>query len=208
MVAAMSSVPPAIAEAYDPERFRRDGHRLIDAIADQLARVARARGRGAPVAVARGGARARGPTSGGGELVASMQQRIARVDRARASAVHGASGAAAAAGRGARRAGQRDAQQRHGRVRDGPGGGADRARRDRVDVHGVAGLPADAGGVLTSGGSLGNLTALLAMRQAKAGFDVWSAARTRGPPLAVICRATRTTRSRARCASWGGAMPA
>ncbi len=48
------------------------------------------------------------------------------------------------------------------------------------------GLPADAGGVLTSGGSLGNLTALLAMRQARAGFDAWRDGVHAGPPLAVI----------------------
>src|SRR5204862_6234580 len=48
------------------------------------------------------------------------------------------------------------------------------------------GLPAGAGGVMTSGGSLGNLTALLAMRQARAGHDVWAEGAHAGPPLAVI----------------------
>jgi L-2,4-diaminobutyrate decarboxylase len=48
------------------------------------------------------------------------------------------------------------------------------------------GLPAGASGVMTSGGSLGNLTALLAMRQARAGFDVWKDGAHAGPPLAVI----------------------
>ena len=50
----------------------------------------------------------------------------------------------------------------------------------------VLGLAEGAGGVLTSGGSLGNLTALLAMRQAHAGFDVWKQGAHGGPPLAVV----------------------
>jgi L-2,4-diaminobutyrate decarboxylase len=57
---------------------------------------------------------------------------------------------------------------------------------------GQLGMPADADGVFTSGGSAGNLTALLAARQARAGFDVWTegnAASGRVPPLALLCSA-------------------
>ncbi|NUQ01228.1 MAG: pyridoxal-dependent decarboxylase [Armatimonadetes bacterium] len=43
-----------------------------------------------------------------------------------------------------------------------------------------------ADGVFTSGGSLGNLTALLAARQARAGYDVWSEGEAGRPPLAVL----------------------
>jgi len=32
------AVPASILEAFDPEKFRTDGHRLIDALADALAR--------------------------------------------------------------------------------------------------------------------------------------------------------------------------
>ncbi len=43
-----------------------------------------------------------------------------------------------------------------------------------------------AGGVLTSGGSLGNLTALLAARQARAGFDARERGLSSQPPLALL----------------------
>src|SRR6185436_18710081 len=51
---------------------------------------------------------------------------------------------------------------------------------------GALGFPAGADGVLTSGGSAGNLTALLAARQAKAGFDAWGGGAGAGPPLCVL----------------------
>ncbi|MCK6546813.1 aminotransferase class I/II-fold pyridoxal phosphate-dependent enzyme [Myxococcota bacterium] len=44
-------------------------------------------------------------------------------------------------------------------------------------------------GVLTSGGSAGNLTALLAARQHGAGFDVWERGVAGGPPLSILTSA-------------------
>ncbi len=41
-------------------------------------------------------------------------------------------------------------------------------------------------GIFTSGGSLGNLTALLAARASRAGYDVWNGGPGAGPPLAVL----------------------
>ena len=48
------------------------------------------------------------------------------------------------------------------------------------------GLGPAAGGVLTSGGTLATLTALLAMRQARAGWDVWSDGSREHPMPAVL----------------------
>lgn len=49
-----------------------------------------------------------------------------------------------------------------------------------------AGYPTTSDGVLTSGGSIGNLTALLAARQKRAGFDLWEDGASAGPPLALL----------------------
>ncbi|HBH17961.1 MAG TPA: pyridoxal-dependent decarboxylase, partial [Cyanobacteria bacterium UBA9579] len=50
----------------------------------------------------------------------------------------------------------------------------------------IAGFGPDAGGFLTSGGTLGNITALLTARQVKTGFDVWKEGLKEVPPLAVF----------------------
>jgi L-2,4-diaminobutyrate decarboxylase len=53
-------------------------------------------------------------------------------------------------------------------------------------MNGQLGFPAGADGFLTSGGSAGNLTALLAARQAGSGFDVWNEGVLSGPPLVFL----------------------
>jgi L-2,4-diaminobutyrate decarboxylase len=51
---------------------------------------------------------------------------------------------------------------------------------------GRLGLPGTAGGMIVHGGTIATLTALLAARQAKAGFDVWRDGAHAGPPLALL----------------------
>jgi L-2,4-diaminobutyrate decarboxylase len=48
------------------------------------------------------------------------------------------------------------------------------------------GLPETSGGMIVHGGTIATLTALLAARQARAGFDVWRDGAHAGPPLALL----------------------
>lgn len=179
-------LPPSIATAFDPERFRTEGHALIDAIADALARWQRRDGLVLPW---RPPDDALGAWSrkgfGGSDLVVQLRRIMA--------------GSTALA------------HPRYlGHQVPPPLPGAALAElvaavlNNGMTVYemGPVGVPLElavvdwmcqklgyaegAGGLLTSGGSLGNLTALLAMRQAAAGFDVWSQGAHAGPPLAVI----------------------
>jgi L-2,4-diaminobutyrate decarboxylase len=182
----VAEVPAAIADAYDPERFRAEGKRLVDALADQLAAWHRREG---AVLAYQPPAAARetwqlGPL-GTGDLVA---------DLARVAAASTALANPRCMGHqvppplpGAVLAEMTSAIVNNGMAVYDMGPASVPIELAVVDwMCGKLGLPAGATGVLTSGGSLGNLTALLAMRQARAGFDAWAGGARSGPQLAVV----------------------
>ncbi|MEO8698818.1 MAG: aminotransferase class I/II-fold pyridoxal phosphate-dependent enzyme [Kofleriaceae bacterium] len=207
----MSDVPASIRAAYDPERFRADGHRLIDELADQLGRW---HARDGVVVPWRDPATARTEwpiDAGGGDLVADLV-RVARGSTALANPrcmahqvpppIPGAVLAEAVA-----------ALVNNGMAVAEMGPAAVPIELTVIEwMCRTLGLPAGAGGAMTSGGSLGNLTALLAMRQAHAGFDVWNAGAHAGPPLAVIVadEAHYSVARTLKIMGWGagGAIPA
>ncbi|MFO0660225.1 MAG: aminotransferase class I/II-fold pyridoxal phosphate-dependent enzyme [Polyangiaceae bacterium] len=168
-----------LLHSLDPEQFRRDGHELIDRIANHLTSM---RDREGPVL----------PTSDPSSMVSEWYQRLEGVDEAtRADHVgyldeviarsnhllhprcvgHQVSAVLPSTGLTEMVA----ALLNNGMAvyETGPVSTA-------LEIASLRWLAArigwnqQASGVLTSGGSLGNLTALLAARQAKAGFDVWS----------------------------------
>jgi L-2,4-diaminobutyrate decarboxylase len=181
------AVPPAIRDAYDPERFRVDGHRLIDAIGDALARWQRRDGKVLPWRAPEDalGAWKRKPLEGGGDLVDELR----RIMAASTALVHPhcmghqvppplpyAALAELVA-----------AILNNGMAVYEMGPAAVPIELSLIEwMCERLGLPDEAGGVMTSGGSLGNLTALLAMRQARAGYDAWGRGAHDGPRLAVV----------------------
>lgn len=70
---------------------------------------------------------------------------------------------------------------------------------------GALGFGPDASGVLTSGGSLGNLTALLAARQHQSGYDHWTEGKTDGfKPAIMVSEESHYSVSRAvQIMGWG-----
>lgn len=178
------SIPPAIRAAFDPEALRTDGHRLVDVLADQLARWHAREGRAVPWRDPRE-ARAYWAARPPADLVADLVD-VARSSTAlahphvMAHQVPPPLPAGVLAETVAALLNQGMAVYEMG-LASAP-----------IELNVIAwmceklGLPAGAGGLMTSGGSLGNLTALLAMRQARAGYDAWSAGAHGGPPLAVV----------------------
>ena len=179
-------VPSRIASAYDPERFRAEGHAVIDAIADQLARWHAREGRVLPW---RAPDRARSDWGNqpltGGNLVEDLAQIMA--SSTALAHPHCMAHQVPPPLPSAVLAEAVSALLNNGMAVYEMGPAAVPIELAVVDfLCARLGYAAGAGGVLTSGGSLGNLTALLAMRQAKAGFDVWKDGAHAGPPLAVI----------------------
>jgi L-2,4-diaminobutyrate decarboxylase len=179
-------VPSEIRDAYDPERFRRDGHALIDTIADQLARWHAREGRALPWRSPEQALVAWGtlPLSGG-----NLVEDLARFLTESTALAHPYCMAHQVPPPlpSAVLAETVSALVNNGMAVYEMGPAAVPIELAMIDfLCAKLGYAPGAGGVLTSGGSLGNLTALLAMRQAKAGFDVWKDGAHAGPPLAVV----------------------
>ncbi|HEX8437472.1 pyridoxal phosphate-dependent decarboxylase family protein [Archangium sp.] len=184
----MSSPRPSLAAAYDPEHFRRLGHRLVDQLADHLAGSTRREGPVLPWAPPATNVE-RFPADFPEEPSGDFPALVSRVLEAShhlhhphyvghqvsaplpLAALSDFASSLLNNGMAVYEMGPVATAMEHNVLRW---------------MAGVLGLPEGAGGVLTSGGSAGNLTALLAARQAKAGFDAWNGGATAGPPLTVL----------------------
>ncbi len=184
----------ALTRALDPERFRREAHAAVDRLADHLARITTTDD--LPVlpwqppedAVA---AFALPPDDAPPEARPTLDALLARLLAASQRLQH------------PRYVGHQVSaplpqtaitQLARGLLNNGlavyemgpPGLGMERAALDALARR--AGFGAEADGVFVSGGSVGNLTALLAARQARAGYDVWRRGLRGGDaPLALVC---------------------
>ena len=166
------TVPSSIRDAYDAERFRKDGHRLIDAMADQMARWQRREGVVLPwrdPAEARTYWAESTSTFDAVDELARIAAQSTGIVNPRCMGHQVAPPLPAAA-----LAELVSAILNNGMAVYEMGPASVPIELLVIDwMCNALGMARGAGGVLTSGGSLGNLTALLAMRQAKAGFDVW-----------------------------------
>lgn len=183
---------PRLARAFDPEAFRAQGHALVDQLADYLA----AAQRGAPMPVlpwvepeeALQRWPARFADEGGAPLAELLARAIAESNHLQhprfvGHQVTAPLPAAALVDMVAALLNNGMAVYEVGPAAFATERAVIRWMADRL------GLGADAEGVLTSGGSAGNLTALLAARQARAGHDAWSEGDAGSPPLCVLSSA-------------------
>ncbi|HEX8699999.1 MAG TPA: pyridoxal-dependent decarboxylase [Myxococcaceae bacterium] len=189
----MSDFQDRIASAYDAERFRRQGHQLVDQLADYLASASR--GDALPVLpwappeenLTRFPASF--PEEPSGELVPFMARVLDGSNHLHHPRYVGHQVSAPLPLAALCDFVSSLLNNGMAVYEMGP---ASTAMEHHVLqwMAGQLGLPETAGGVLTSGGSAGNLTALLAARQAKAGFDAWNEGSSAGPPLTVLVAET------------------
>ncbi len=201
------------AAAYDAETFRRDGHQLVEALADYLARAGRGEGPVLPWAAPAvnvdrfAAAFPEEPAGGFTDLIRRVLSGSNHLHHPRYAGhqVTAPVPLAALCDAVSSLLNNGMAVYEMGPVSTAMERNVLRWMAARL------GLPESTDGVLTSGGSAGNLTALLAARQAKAGYDAWSSGAHAGPPLTVLVPQTaHYSLSRAtRIMGWGesGATP-
>jgi len=184
----MDALPETLRSAYDPERFRRDGHALVDQVADYL-RAATAGTLPVLPWVEPETALGRWPDTLPEQPGPSLAELMTRVlaesnhlhhPRYVGHQVTAPLPSSALVHLVSALLNNGTAVYEMGPV------SSPLERRALGWMAQKAGLPPGADGVLTSGGSLGNLTALLAARQAATGRDVWDEGLAEGRPLAIL----------------------
>jgi L-2,4-diaminobutyrate decarboxylase len=177
-----------LTNAHDPESFRRDGHRIVDRLADYLRRAASG---SLPVlpAASPDDARANFPADLGATPREDLDALAERVIES-AQHLHHPRYVGHQVTPPLPRAALFELvsallNNSMAVFEMGPGGTAMEDAVIRTFARAL-GFGDGARGVLTSGGSIGNLTALLAARRAKAPPDVWAEGLAGTPPLAVL----------------------
>lgn len=193
MTQSFMSVPPSLFAAFSPDEFRSLGHAVVDVLANHLER-AQARGvspvmpRGTPTELS-----ALFPSdfvdTGAAEPREALLQLIERT-LTHSTALHSPRFVGHQVATPLPAAALCDlvsALTNNGMAVFEMGPAATAMERALIEyLARVVGFPQSSGGILTSGGSLGNLTALLAARQAKAGFDVWHQGLRTGARLCIM----------------------
>ena len=185
----MTRYETLLKNAFDPESFRREGHKVVDTLADFLAASnpetrPRVLTYEDPDAMARSweGRFGAGPTTDFADLLPEILARSIDLFHPRfighqcttalpLAALGGLAGEFLNNGSAIYEMGQVNVAMERNLIRW---------------MAGLAGWANGADGVFTGGGSMGNLTALLAARQASAEGDVWRMGAGSEPPLAVL----------------------
>ncbi len=164
-------------DAFNPESFRSTGHRWVDQIAGYLDRAAT--GQEMPVlpftlpAEMLAGVESDFPSEPSGDLLARIETLIANSNHLHHPRYMGHQVATVLPQAALVEATNAILNNGMAVYEMGPVQTA-MERRVVAYLSEILGYPEDADGILTHGGSVGNLTALLAARQAKAGHDVWT----------------------------------
>jgi L-2,4-diaminobutyrate decarboxylase len=179
----------SLREAFDPESFRAQAHRVVDLLADYMTRATR----GAPMPVLPwvppNEALAKWPAAFESSARADLDALLARLVRESNHLHHPryVGHQVAVALPVAAICDFATSVLNNGMAIYETGPVSTMMERSLVRwLNRQLGLGEAADGIFTSGGSVGNLTAVLAARQTKAGFDVWEKGSHAGPPLAVL----------------------
>jgi len=195
----------SLDDAYDPQRFRAEGHRLVDALADYLGRARAGELPVLPVAEPEAlleSLPAAFTPEGDADLVETLMSVVARSNHVHHPGYVGHQVASVLPTTAL-------AELVGGLLNNGMAvfemGQLQTVMERRVLEHllRAVGFPAGSDGLLTNGGSLGNLTALLAARQAGAGHDIWSEGQREPMAVLVSDQAHYCVARAVQCMGWG-----